>query len=66
MRIAPFALAVGIGSLIRAGAFSYFGNALSQGDGLAIAAGILAAVAVVPLLVPAWRSWLVAQVRTPL
>jgi uncharacterized membrane protein YdjX (TVP38/TMEM64 family) len=66
MRIAPFALAVGIGSLIRAGAFSYFGNALSQGDGLAIAAGILAAVAVVPLLVPPWRSWLVAQVRTPL
>jgi uncharacterized membrane protein YdjX (TVP38/TMEM64 family) len=65
MRIVPFALAVGVGSLIRAGTFSFFGNALSEGDGLAIAAGILAAVAVVPLLVTPWRSWLVAQVRTP-
>jgi uncharacterized membrane protein YdjX (TVP38/TMEM64 family) len=65
MRIGPFAIAVGVGSVIRAGAFSYFGNALTEGDGLAIAAGILAAVAVVPLLVSPWRSWLVAQVRTP-
>jgi uncharacterized membrane protein YdjX (TVP38/TMEM64 family) len=65
MRIVPFALAVGVGSVIRAGTFSFFGNALSEGDGLAIAAGILAAVAVVPLLVTPWRSWLVAQVRTP-
>jgi len=65
MRIVPFALAVGVGSVIRAGTFSYFGNALTEGDGLAIAAGILTAVAVVPLLVPPWRSWLVAQVRTP-
>jgi len=62
MRIAPFALAVGVGSLIRAGTFSYFGNALLQGDGLAMAAGILVAVAVLPLLVPAWRGWLFAQV----
>jgi uncharacterized membrane protein YdjX (TVP38/TMEM64 family) len=65
MRIAPFALAVGVGSLIRAGTFSYFGNALSRGDGLAIAAGILAAAAVAPLLVPAWRGWFLAQVRAP-
>jgi uncharacterized membrane protein YdjX (TVP38/TMEM64 family) len=65
MRIVPFAVAVGAGSVIRAGTFSYFGNALTEGDGLAIAAGALAAVAVVPLLVPPWRNWLVAQVRTP-
>jgi hypothetical protein len=36
---------------------------LTEGDGLAIAAGVLAAVAVVPLLVPPWRSWLFAQIR---
>ena len=65
MRVVPFAIAVGVGSVIRAATFSYFGNALTEGDGLAIAAGILATVAVVPLLVPPWRSWLVAQVRTP-
>jgi uncharacterized membrane protein YdjX (TVP38/TMEM64 family) len=65
MRIIPFAIAVGVGSVIRAGAFSYFGNALTEGDGLAIAASILATVTIVPLLVPPWRSWLVAQVRTP-
>jgi len=65
IRIAPFALAVGVGSLIRAGTFSYFGNALSRGDGLAIAAGILIAVTVFPLLVPAWRGWLFAQVGAP-
>jgi uncharacterized membrane protein YdjX (TVP38/TMEM64 family) len=65
MRIVPFTLAVGVGSVIRAGTFSYFGNALSEGDGLAIAAGILTAVAIVPLLVTPWRSWLVAQVRAP-
>jgi uncharacterized membrane protein YdjX (TVP38/TMEM64 family) len=65
MRIVPFAVAVGAGSVIRAGTFSYFGNALTEGDGLAIAAGVLAAAAVVPMLVPPWRSWLVAQVRAP-
>jgi uncharacterized membrane protein YdjX (TVP38/TMEM64 family) len=63
MRLVPFALAVGVGSVIRAGTFSYFGNALLEGDGLAIAAGVLAAVAVLPLLVPPWRSWLVTQIR---
>jgi uncharacterized membrane protein YdjX (TVP38/TMEM64 family) len=66
MRILPFTLAVGIGSVIRAGTFSYFGNALTEDGGIAIATGVLAAVAVVPLLVPPWRSWLIAQVRRPL
>jgi uncharacterized membrane protein YdjX (TVP38/TMEM64 family) len=65
IRIVPFAFAVGVGSVIRAGTFSYFGNALTKGDGLAIAAGILAAAAAIPLLVPPWRSWLFAQVGTP-
>jgi uncharacterized membrane protein YdjX (TVP38/TMEM64 family) len=65
IRIVPFAVAVGVGSMIRAGTFSYFGNALIEGDGLAIAAGVLTAATVVPLLVPSWRSWLLVQVGRP-
>jgi uncharacterized membrane protein YdjX (TVP38/TMEM64 family) len=65
MRILPFVLAVGVGSLIRAGTFSYFGNALTEGEGLAIATGVLIAVAALPLLVPPWRAWFFAQIRSP-
>jgi uncharacterized membrane protein YdjX (TVP38/TMEM64 family) len=63
MRILPFAVAVGVGSIIRAGTFSYFGNTLTTGDGLSLATGVLVAVAVLPLLVPPWRAWVFAQLR---
>jgi len=63
MRLVPFTLAVGVGSIVRAGTFSYFGNALTAGDGLALATGVLVALAVLPLLVPPWRAWVVAQLR---
>jgi len=63
MRLVPFAVAVGVGSIIRAGTFSYFGNALTEGDGLPLATGVLVAVAVSPLLVPPWRAWVAAQLR---
>lgn len=62
MRLIPFAIAVGVGSIIRAGTFSYFGNALTAGEGLAAATGVMVAVAVLPLLVPRWRAWAFAQI----
>ncbi len=63
MAMAPFLTTIGIGSLIRAGSFSLFGDALIEGEGLAWAAGALVALSIAPLLVPAWRAWLVAQLR---
>jgi len=63
MRILPFTLAVGAGSVIRAGTFSYFGNAITEGDGLLPATGVLIAVALLPLVVPRWRTWVATQLR---
>ncbi|MFQ5418465.1 MAG: TVP38/TMEM64 family protein [Myxococcota bacterium] len=62
MRIVPFTLAVGVGSVLRAALFSYFGNAFTQGEGLVLATLLLIGVAVVPLAVPPWRAWIVDQV----
>jgi uncharacterized membrane protein YdjX (TVP38/TMEM64 family) len=64
MHIVPFTVAVGAGSIVRAATFSYFGNALTEGEGLVLATLVLVAVAVVPLAVPSWRAWLVDQFRT--
>jgi uncharacterized membrane protein YdjX (TVP38/TMEM64 family) len=64
MRLVPFAVAVGVGSFIRAGTFSYFGKALTEGEGLAAATVVMVAVAFLPLLVPRWRTWALAQVST--
>lgn len=64
MRVLPFTLAVGVGSVVRAGTFSYFGNAITEGEGLLPAAGVLIVVALLPLLVPRWRAWVAAQLRS--
>jgi uncharacterized membrane protein YdjX (TVP38/TMEM64 family) len=58
----PFALAVGIGSVVRAATFSYFGNAITGGEGLTLATTLLVGLTLVPLCVPSWRAWLVAGV----
>jgi uncharacterized membrane protein YdjX (TVP38/TMEM64 family) len=60
MALLPFAVSVAVGSLIRAATFSYFGNAITEGDGLVLATAALVVLTVVPLCVPTWRGWLVA------
>jgi len=59
----PFVLAVGAGSLIRAGTFSLFGNALVAGEGLLTASVVFGALMGLPLLVPGWRSYLLGRIR---
>jgi uncharacterized membrane protein YdjX (TVP38/TMEM64 family) len=63
MSVLPFALAVGAGSLVRAGTFSLFGDALVEGEGLLTATAVLAAVMGIPLLVPRWRTVFLSRLR---
>lgn len=55
MSLLPFLLAVGAGSLVRAGSFSLFGNALVEGQGLVVAIVVITAIAVAPLLFKPFR-----------
>jgi uncharacterized membrane protein YdjX (TVP38/TMEM64 family) len=55
MPVVPFLLAVAGGSLVRAGSFSLFGGALTEGHGLATAVAVLSAIAVLPLFAPRVR-----------
>ncbi len=58
MPLLPFALAVVSGSLVRAGTYALFGNAIVEGRGLLIAALVLLAVCLLPLAFPATRAHL--------
>ncbi len=63
MSLLRYVAAVGIGASFRAGAFAWLGDALATGVGLAwISAGLLA-VATLPLAIPGWRRWLLAEPR---
>lgn len=55
-----FAAALAPGSLVRAGLYSHFGNNLLAGgiEPLLISSGLIAAVAVIPLLFPRSRRWI--------
>jgi uncharacterized membrane protein YdjX (TVP38/TMEM64 family) len=55
---ASFAVAVGLGSLLRAFLYAFFGSTLATGRGVALGAGLLGATLGAPLLVPSWRRWL--------
>ncbi len=65
MALLPFVLAVGAGSIVRAAGFSYFGNAIAEGEGLLFAGGIVAALLSLPLLHPRSRRVL-REARTSL
>ena len=53
-----YIIAVAVGGAFRAAAFSFFGEALVTGDELIFFSFILAAIALIPLLIPCWRRWL--------
>lgn len=55
IQIVPFLLAVACGSLVRAGSFSLFGEALADGRGMVTAVVVLSAIAVLPLFAPSVR-----------
>lgn len=59
IRLLPLLAGVAPGSLVRAGSFSYFGEAVADGRGLLFAAVLLLVLAAVPFAVPrlrrAWR-----------
>lgn len=57
IRLAPFALALALGAPVRAFAYSYLGSSLVDGNSasLNVAAGVLLAAVVVPLLHPGIR-----------
>lgn len=58
MALGTFTLAVGAGSLVRAGTYSYFGSALAEGEGLLLASAVLVAAFAIPLAIPRTRAWL--------
>jgi uncharacterized membrane protein YdjX (TVP38/TMEM64 family) len=60
MRVAVFAPAVGVGSLVRAWTYAFFGNAIlerSTAELLTIGIGVGVAAIALPLLHPRVRSW---------
>jgi len=61
MTLATFLFSVLVGALVRAATYSYFGNALLEGQSLFIAGAFFAAAFVIPLLIPRSRAWLVAS-----
>jgi uncharacterized membrane protein YdjX (TVP38/TMEM64 family) len=66
MPLAAFALAVGVGSLLRAWTYAFFGNAMlerSTAELVAIAAAIAAAALLLPLLHPRARSYALERWR---
>ncbi|MBW2272886.1 MAG: TVP38/TMEM64 family protein [Deltaproteobacteria bacterium] len=60
MRFSSFALAVTLGSFVRAAVYSYFGSSLVEGDStpLITAAALIAFVAILPLAFRPSRRWL--------
>lgn len=62
IRVLPLVAGVGAGSLVRAGSFSYFGEAVADGRGLVLAAVLLVALAALPMAVPRLRRALRARV----
>lgn len=65
MALLPFVLSVGIGSAVRAGTYSVFGNALVEGKGVVLAVALIAAAFAVPLLHPRARDAVRAALRPP-
>jgi uncharacterized membrane protein YdjX (TVP38/TMEM64 family) len=66
MRYDVFTAAVALGSLLRAWTYAYFGNAIlerSTAELVAIALGVAAAAALLPLLHPRVRAWLRERLR---
>lgn len=63
MALIPFALAVGLGSAVRAGTYSVFGNALMEGEGVWLGAALLAVAFALPLAHPRARAVVRAAVR---
>jgi len=61
MTLSTFSVAVLAGAFVRAAIYSYFGNALLEGQSLFIGAGFLLAAFVIPLLIPRYRSWLITS-----
>jgi len=61
MTLATFLFSVLVGALVRAATYSYFGNALLEGQSLFIDGAFFAAAFVIPLLIPRSRAWLVAS-----
>jgi hypothetical protein len=60
MRVAVFAPAVGVGCLVRAWTFAFFGNAILErgtGELLGIGAAVGFAALLLPLLHPRVRGW---------
>ncbi|MGH7789834.1 MAG: hypothetical protein ACRERC_23400 [Candidatus Binatia bacterium] len=55
IRLLPLVAGVGSGSLVRAGSFSYFGEAVADGRGLLLGAVLLLTLAAVPLVVSRLR-----------
>jgi uncharacterized membrane protein YdjX (TVP38/TMEM64 family) len=51
-------VAVAVGSAVRSAALAYFGSTLLDAERLLTGVLVLAAVLLLPLLVPRWRSWL--------
>lgn len=64
MTLVTYGAAVLLGAFVRAATFSYFGSALIEGRSLLLGTGVLAAAAVIPLLFPRSRAWLVASLGT--
>jgi len=61
----PFVLAVGLGSGIRAGIYSIFGNALVEGEGIVLSGALIVAAFGLPLLHPRAREVVRAALRPP-
>ena len=65
MALAVFVVAVGTGALGRAALFSFFGNRIVEegARGALEGAAVMAAVVVIPLLIPRTRRWFLAVLR---
>lgn len=61
MSLAAFAISVGVGSLLRAALFAWFGSALVEGERALLASALLTAVALAPLLHPRARRFVFAS-----
>lgn len=62
MPLFTYTVAVGLGALVRAGTFSFFGSSLVEGNSLLLGSLVLVAALLIPLLIPSSRAWLIATV----
>lgn len=66
MSIPIFVASLGLGALIRAGIYAWFGNAILEGDRTVVIAGVVFfAAAAAPLLHPRSRAWLKRRLGAP-